>query len=99
MIERAVGSGAFSTIVSNTGSTSTTYSDTGLASATQYTYRVSAINSVGTSTPSNTASATTSPTSTTSTSVSLTVNSVDLSGNSFTGQSVQLNDSSRNTIA
>src|SRR3989441_1806623 len=59
MIERAVGSGAFSTIVSNTATTSTTYSDSGAASATQYTYRVSAINSVGTSTPSSNSSATT----------------------------------------
>src|SRR6185312_3229773 len=50
----------WSTITSNTGSTSTTYSNTGLASSTTYSYRVSAINSVGTSLPSNVASATTS---------------------------------------
>src|SRR5207302_531997 len=59
-IERSTNGGTFSTILSNTGSTSTTFSDTGLSSSTAYTYQVSAINSVGTSSPSNTASATTS---------------------------------------
>ena len=59
-IERSADGGTtWSTIVSNTGSTSTTYYDTGVTSSTTYTYQVSAINSVGTGQPSNTASVTT----------------------------------------
>lgn len=78
-IERSQDNGnTWSDVVSNTGSVSTTYSDTGLSPSTTYTYRVSAINSVGTSSPSNTASATTDiqtsvpqpPTGLTATSVS-----------------------------
>src|SRR6185437_10483978 len=46
-------------VQSNTASAATTYSDMGLNPSTTYTYRVSAINSVGTSSPSNTSSATT----------------------------------------
>ena len=58
MIERSPDGGAtWSTVQSNTGST--TYSDTGLAHSTTYTYRVSAMNSVGTSQPSDITSATT----------------------------------------
>ncbi|MDE1829726.1 MAG: fibronectin type III domain-containing protein [Thaumarchaeota archaeon] len=64
-IERSTDSGTtWSTVTSGTGSASTTYSDTGLSSSTTYTYRVSAINAVGTSLPSNTASATTQGTGT-----------------------------------
>src|SRR2546426_948620 len=76
-IERSADGGStWSTIVSNSGSTATTYSDTGLAHTTTYTYRVSAINSVGTGSPSSAASATTlavapsSPTGLTATAVS-----------------------------
>lgn len=59
-IERSTDSGStWSAITSNTGSTATTYSNTGLAPDTTYTYRVSAINAIGTSSSSDTASATT----------------------------------------
>jgi len=60
-IERSTdGGNTWSVIVTNTGNTATAYTDNGLASGTTYTYRVSAINPIGTSSPSNTASATTS---------------------------------------
>jgi len=59
-IERSTSGGTWITIVSNTGNTGTTYSNTGLSPSTTYSYRVSAINSVGTSSPSNVSSATTS---------------------------------------
>ena len=47
------------TLVQNTQSTGTTYSDTGLSPSTTHSYRVFAINGVGTSPSSNTAIATT----------------------------------------
>ena len=56
--ESPVGAG-FTTLVANTGSTSTTYTDSGLAASTNYNYRISAINSAGTSSPSSTVIGTT----------------------------------------
>lgn len=59
-IERSTdGDSTWVAIVSNTNSTTTTYSDTELAANTAYAYRVSAINSIGISAPSNIATATT----------------------------------------
>ncbi|HEV2193176.1 MAG TPA: fibronectin type III domain-containing protein [Nitrosopumilaceae archaeon] len=57
-IERSTDAGSTWPTVINIGNT-TAYSNTGLVASTAYTYRVSAINSVGTGSPSNTASATT----------------------------------------
>jgi titin len=57
-IERSLNGVTYSTLVSNTGTTSTTYTDTGLTSAQTYYYRVSAINAVGTGTASSAANAT-----------------------------------------
>jgi hypothetical protein len=58
-IERKVAAGSFATLVADTGTTSITHEDTGLTAETLYTYRVSALNAVGTSTASGEAFATT----------------------------------------
>src|SRR6267143_629411 len=66
-IERSTNAGYTWYTITNTGNTATTYSNTGLASGTTYTYRVSAINVIGTSSPSNTAATTASQPTTPST--------------------------------
>jgi len=58
-IEEKLSSGAYYTLVDNTGSTLTAYSITGLKTGTTYTYRISAVwSDNNTSGPSNPASAT-----------------------------------------
>jgi len=84
-IERSNNGGStWSTVVANTGSIGTTYASTGLTANATYTFRVSAINLVGTSSPSNITSATTSAASTGGT-VTITVKTVGLTGNTITG--------------
>jgi predicted secreted protein with PEFG-CTERM motif len=80
-IEAKIGSGAYTVIVANTGTTSTSYVNTGLITGTTYTYRVSAINSIGTSGPSNEASATPAQTLTPTgvTAVAVSPTEIDLS--------------------
>ena len=98
-IERSTDGITFTTIQSNTASTTTTYSDTGLVASTTYTYRVSAINAVGTSSPSNTASATTGSAPPTTTQVTISVKSVNLSGNPIAGMSVVIRYTNGTTIS
>src|SRR2546426_12533726 len=59
-VERSTDGGTtWNIIVPNTASTGTWYSNYNLLASTAYSYRISAINSAGTGSPSNTASATT----------------------------------------
>jgi hypothetical protein len=58
-IERAIGGGAFSPLIT-VGANVTGYADSGLTASTSYSYRVRATNGAGDSAYSNTASATTS---------------------------------------
>src|SRR5207245_2672194 len=61
-VERSTDGGTtWNIIAPNTASTGTWYPNYHLLGSTAYSYRVSAINSVGTGSPSSTASATTSP--------------------------------------
>src|SRR5689334_9969951 len=99
-IDRSINGGSsWGTLVSNTGSTATTYSNTALIANTAYAYRVSAINSVGTSVVSNTVSGTTLAVVSSSGTVSITVNSANLAGVSFTGMWVELHASNGTTLA
>ena len=89
-IERSSNGGTtWSTIVPNTSSVSTIYLDNGLSPLTAYTYRVSAVYDGGiTSSPSNTASATTQ-----STTYKLTVSTQLSTGDTAAGMYVELRNS------
>jgi len=52
-IERSSGGGAFSVLIANTGNTNTLFTDGTVQGNVLFSYRVSTINSLGTSTPSN----------------------------------------------
>lgn len=57
-IEQKVNSGTYTILVNNTANTATSYTATDLTTNSDYIFRVSALNSVGFSSPSNEASAT-----------------------------------------
>ncbi|HJU14100.1 MAG TPA: fibronectin type III domain-containing protein [Candidatus Nitrosotalea sp.] len=80
------GGSTWTTIVRNSGTASTTYSDKGLSPDTTYLYHVFAINSVGGSTRSNTASAKTLPAS------YITVTASNLLGEKITGLWVEIDN-------
>ncbi|HSB83298.1 MAG TPA: fibronectin type III domain-containing protein, partial [Nitrosarchaeum sp.] len=63
-IEVRVGNAGYTVLVANTGTTTTTYTHSGLVSGTTYTYRVSSVNSAGTSPASSEASGKPSKTTT-----------------------------------
>src|SRR2546426_932858 len=111
-VERSTDGGTtWSTIVPNSGSASTAYSDTGLAHGVTYAYKVSAVNSVGTSSPSNTASATTlavapsTPTGLTATTVSSSQVSLtwtapaDNGGSAVTGYNIERSTNGGSTLS
>jgi len=73
-IEYANATSPYTVLVSNTGNSQTGYIHSGLVTGTMYSYRVTAINSIGAGNPSNVASAqpqeTTTPTITTAVAIS-----------------------------
>jgi hypothetical protein len=93
-VDRSADDGVtWSTVVWNTGTTAVTYTDKGLISNTTYSYRVSAINSVGTGSPSDAASGTTLVR------LYLVVQAADLSGNALPGFWAELYSSDGKLIA
>ncbi len=89
-IEYKTGSGSYSVLVANTANTATIYSHTGLTAGQVYVYRISAINSVGTSNPSPEASTTPTTTSQQTTTNSAPSAPTGLAATSISGTQINL---------
>ncbi len=87
-IEYKTGSGSYSVLVANTASASTTYSHTGLTTGATYTYKISAINSIGTGNVSSEVSAT--PTNTSQPSAATAPGSPSLSATAVSATQINL---------
>lgn len=87
-IEYKKGTGSYLSLVSNTANTTTSYSHTGLTTGASYTYKMSAVNSIGTGNASSEVSAT--PTSTSQPSTATAPSSPSLSATAVSATQINL---------